>query len=60
MCNMSWIPHDSLEKDNYLDHFCVCHRMGCLEYRELITKNITSFVYSVSDDNTAYNVLAGE
>ena len=36
MCNLSWTPHSSLEKDNSLNHSCVSPTMGCLEY---ITKN---------------------
>ena len=32
MCNLSWTPHASLEKDNYLNHSCVSPTMGCLEY----------------------------
>ena len=32
MCNLSWTPHSSLEKDNSLNHSCVSPKMGCLEY----------------------------
>ena len=32
MCNLSWTPHSSLEKDNSLNHSCVSHRMGDLDY----------------------------
>ena len=32
MCNLSWIPHSSLEKDNSLNHSCVNPKIGCLEY----------------------------
>ena len=32
MCNLSWTPHSGLEKDNSLNHSCVCPKMGCLEY----------------------------
>ena len=32
MCNLSWTPHSSLEKDNSLNHSCHIRRMGCLEY----------------------------
>ena len=28
--SMSWTPHSSLEKDNYLNHSCVSLKMGCL------------------------------
>ena len=31
MCNLSWTPHSSLEKDNSLNHSCVSSKMGCLE-----------------------------
>ena len=34
MCNLSWTPHSSLEKDNSLNHYCVSPRMGSL------TKNL--------------------
>ena len=36
MCNLSWTPHSSLEKDNSLNHSCFSPKMGCLEY---MTKN---------------------
>ena len=32
MCNLSWTPHLSLEKDNSLNYSCVSPEMGCLEY----------------------------
>ena len=32
MCNLSWTPHSSIEKDNSLNHSCVSPKMGCLEY----------------------------
>ena len=32
ICNLSWTPHSSLEKDNSLNHSCVSPKMGCLEY----------------------------
>ena len=32
MCNLSWTPHSSLEKDNSLNHSCVSPKIGCLEY----------------------------
>ena len=32
MCNLSWTPHYSLDKDNSLNHSCVSPRMDCLEY----------------------------
>ena len=32
MCNLSWTPHSSLEKDNSLNHSCVSPNIGCLEY----------------------------
>ena len=35
MCNLSWTPHSSLEKDNSLNHSCVSLKMGCLEYIEV-------------------------
>ena len=38
MCNLSWTPHSSLEKDSSLNHSCVTPKMGHLEY---ITKNYT-------------------
>ena len=31
MCNLSWTPHSSLEKDNSVNHSCVSPNMGCLE-----------------------------
>ena len=31
MCNLSWTPHSSLEKDNSLNHSCVSTSMGSLE-----------------------------
>ena len=34
MCNLSWTPHSSLEKDNSLNHSCVSPKMGVY-----ITKN---------------------
>ena len=37
MCNLSWTPHSSLEKDNSLNHTCVSPSTGCLEYT---TKNL--------------------
>ena len=32
MCNLSWTPHSSLEKDNSVNHSCVSPKMGRLEY----------------------------
>ena len=32
MCNLSYTPHSSLEKDNSLNHSCVSPKMDCLEY----------------------------
>ena len=32
MCNLSWTPHSSLEKDNSLNHSCVSPKVDCLEY----------------------------
>ena len=32
MCNLSWTPHSSLEKNNSLNRSCVSPKMGCLEY----------------------------
>ena len=32
MCNLSWTPRCSLEKNNSLNHSCVSPNMGCLEY----------------------------
>ena len=32
MCNLSWTPHSSIEKDNSLNHSCVSPKTGCLEY----------------------------
>ena len=32
MCNLSWMPFSSLEKDNSLNHSSVSPGMGCLEY----------------------------
>ena len=38
MCNLSWTPHSSPEKDNSLNDSCVSPKMGCLEYtKELRT-----------------------
>ena len=37
MCNLSWNPRSSLEKDNSLNHSCVSHSMLCLEF---ITKKL--------------------
>ena len=31
ICNLSWIPHSSIGKDNSLSHSCVSPKMGCLE-----------------------------
>ena len=31
MCNLSWTPHSSLEKDNSLNHSRVSPKMGCLD-----------------------------
>ena len=31
MCNLSWTPHSSLEKDNSLNHSCVSQKIGCLD-----------------------------
>ena len=36
MCNLSWTPHSSLEKDNSLNNSSVSPRMRCLKYT---TKN---------------------
>ena len=30
ICNLSWTPHSSLEKDNSLNQSCVSLKMGCL------------------------------
>ena len=32
MCNLSWTPHSSLEKDNSPINHCVSPGMGCLWY----------------------------
>ena len=32
MCNLSWTPYSSLEKDNSQNHSYVSPKMGCLEY----------------------------
>ena len=32
MCNLSWTPYCSLEKDTSLNNSCVSPRMGCLVY----------------------------
>ena len=34
MCNLSWTPHSSLEKDNSLNHSCVSPNMGCIGVRD--------------------------
>ena len=38
MCNLSWTPHSSLEKDNSLNHSCVSPNMPmtipCMLYTE--------------------------
>ena len=36
MCNLSWTPHSSIEKDNALNVLALVDSMGCLEYK---TKN---------------------
>ena len=37
MCNLSWTPHSSLEKDNFVNHSCVSPKVDCLE---LTIKNV--------------------
>ena len=36
MCNLSWTPHSSLEKDNSLNHSSVSPKMDCLEYTSIL------------------------
>ncbi len=33
MCNLSWTPHYSLEKDTSLNYSCVIPKTGCMENR---------------------------
>ena len=49
MCNLSWTPHYSLEKDNSLNHSCVSQKIGCLEYliKKKVETSIVSYLMSV-------------
>ena len=39
MCNLSWTPHSSLEKDNSLNHSYVSQKLGC--FGVYTTKNLS-------------------
>ena len=39
MCNLSWTPYTSLEKDNSLNHSCVGPKDGRFGVGLYITKN---------------------
>ena len=51
MCNKSWGPYSSLEKNNSLNHSCVSPKMGCLEYT---TKNGPFYTL----DNILHHVMS--
>ena len=42
MCNLSWTPHSSLEKDNSLNHSCVSPKMGYpIQTKNYVRKDYT-------------------
>ena len=49
MCNLSWTPHYSLEKDKSLNHSCVSQKIGCLEYltKKKVETSIVSYLVSM-------------
>ena len=51
MCNLSWTPHSSLEKDNSLNHSCGSLRMGYVSF--VLTAWLALDAYNIHPTTTS-------